>query len=70
MFGIPDWALGVGFILVAVSIAKALAGEIQKTSRNPRLYVQVNTGAEPQKAGIAPADADAFDEFRRGPGAW
>jgi pyridoxal phosphate enzyme (YggS family) len=41
-------------------IAKALASEIQKTSRHPRLYVQVNTGAEPQKAGVLPQDADAF----------
>jgi PLP dependent protein len=41
-------------------IAKALASEIQKTSRHPRLYVQVNTGAEPQKAGVLPQEADAF----------
>jgi PLP dependent protein len=41
-------------------IAKALAGEIQKTSRHPKLFVQVNTGAEPQKAGILPQEADAF----------
>jgi pyridoxal phosphate enzyme (YggS family) len=43
-------------------IAKALASEIQRTSRHPRLYVQVNTGAEPQKAGILPHEADAFIE--------
>ena len=41
-------------------IAKAFASEIQKASRHPRLYVQVNTGAEPQKAGILPQEADAF----------
>jgi hypothetical protein len=41
-------------------IARALAREIQKTSRHPRLYVQVNTGAEPQKAGIMPQEADRF----------
>jgi PLP dependent protein len=41
-------------------IAKALAAEIQKTSRHPRLYVQVNTGVEPQKAGIPPHEADRF----------
>ena len=41
-------------------IAKALAEEIQKTSRHPKLFVQVNTGAEPQKAGILPQEADAF----------
>ncbi len=28
MFGIPEWALGVGFIIVAVSIAKALGGRL------------------------------------------
>ncbi|MDQ6870179.1 MAG: YggS family pyridoxal phosphate-dependent enzyme [Pseudomonadota bacterium] len=41
-------------------IAKTLASEIQRTSRHPRLYVQVNTGAEPQKAGILPQEADRF----------
>ncbi|MGA7383445.1 MAG: YggS family pyridoxal phosphate-dependent enzyme [Methylocella sp.] len=41
-------------------IAKALASEIQRTARHPRLYVQVNTGAEPQKAGILPQEADRF----------
>jgi pyridoxal phosphate enzyme (YggS family) len=41
-------------------IAKALAAEIQRTSRHPSLYVQVNTGAEPQKAGILPREADRF----------
>jgi pyridoxal phosphate enzyme (YggS family) len=41
-------------------IAKALASVIQRTARHPRLYVQVNTGAEPQKAGILPHEADAF----------
>jgi PLP dependent protein len=42
------------------SIAEALAKEFRKTERRPKLYVQVNTGEEPQKAGIAPQDADAF----------
>lgn len=41
-------------------LAKALADEAQKAGRCPRLYVQVNTGEEPQKAGVAPPDADAF----------
>jgi hypothetical protein len=41
-------------------LAGALAQEIQRQGRAPRLYVQVNTGEEPQKAGIAPAAADAF----------
>jgi PLP dependent protein len=41
-------------------IAAALAEAIAKTGRKPRLFVQVNTGAEPQKAGIAPGEADGF----------
>jgi pyridoxal phosphate enzyme (YggS family) len=41
-------------------IAEALAKEIQRAGRHPKLYVQVNTGAEPQKAGILPEEADAF----------
>jgi pyridoxal phosphate enzyme (YggS family) len=42
------------------SICEALAKEIEKQNRAPELFVQINTGEEPQKAGIAPADADAF----------
>ncbi|WP_442754372.1 YggS family pyridoxal phosphate-dependent enzyme [Methylocystis sp. JAN1] len=41
-------------------IAAALAGEMKKQGKRPRLFVQVNTGAEPQKAGVPPEDADAF----------
>jgi pyridoxal phosphate enzyme (YggS family) len=41
-------------------LARALAGEMQKQGRSPRLYVQVNTGEEPQKAGVIPPEADAF----------
>jgi pyridoxal phosphate enzyme (YggS family) len=41
-------------------IAAALADAMIKSGKKPRLFVQVNTGAEPQKAGIAPRDADAF----------
>ncbi len=41
-------------------IAGALAKEIQKQGRAPKLFLQVNTGAEPQKAGVLPEDADAF----------
>jgi PLP dependent protein len=41
-------------------IAAALADAMDKTGKRPRLFVQVNTGAEPQKAGVAPAEADAF----------
>ncbi|UFZ02175.1 YggS family pyridoxal phosphate-dependent enzyme [Bradyrhizobium ontarionense] len=42
------------------SLCAALAKEIAAQNRHPQLFVQINTGEEPQKAGIAPADADAF----------
>lgn len=41
-------------------LAGALADACAKAGRSPRIYVQVNTGEEEQKAGVAPADADAF----------
>jgi len=41
-------------------LARALAEEMARQGRTPRLYVQVNTGEEPQKAGVIPPDADAF----------
>ncbi len=43
-------------------IAAALASEIRKQGKSPKLYVQVNTGLEPQKAGIPPQEAVAFVE--------
>jgi pyridoxal phosphate enzyme (YggS family) len=47
-------------------LARTLADAVQAFGRAPRLYVQVNTGEEPQKAGVAPTDADAFiDRLRR-----
>lgn len=42
------------------SLCEALAKEIGKQDRRPDLFVQINTGEEPQKAGVAPSDADAF----------
>ena len=42
------------------SIAAALAKEIARQGRAPRLFIQVNTGEEEQKAGVAPGEADAF----------
>jgi pyridoxal phosphate enzyme (YggS family) len=42
------------------SICEALAKEIKSQGRHPELFVQLNTGEEPQKAGIAPSEADAF----------
>lgn len=41
-------------------LAGALADACARAGRSPRMYVQVNTGEEEQKAGVAPADADAF----------
>jgi pyridoxal phosphate enzyme (YggS family) len=41
-------------------IAHALAEAMAKTGRRPRLFVEINTGAEPQKAGVLPEDADVF----------
>jgi len=48
-------------------LARVLADEIQRQGRAMRLYVQVNIGQEPQKAGIAPVEADAFIAACRGP---
>jgi pyridoxal phosphate enzyme (YggS family) len=50
-------------------IARALAAEMKLQRKSLRLYVQVNTGLEPQKAGIAPDDTPSFvslcrDELR------
>jgi PLP dependent protein len=42
------------------SICEALAKEIKSQRREPQLFVQINTGEEPQKAGVAPGEADAF----------
>lgn len=41
-------------------LAAALAKEMEKLGRRPACYIQVNTGEEPQKAGILPKDVDAF----------
>ncbi len=42
------------------SLAEALGKEIAKQARKPTLFVEINTGAEPQKAGVLPENADAF----------
>jgi len=47
-------------------LAETIAREAQRLGRQPRLYVEINTGEEPQKAGLAPADADAFIARCRG----
>jgi hypothetical protein len=43
-----------------VRLAEALAREVQRGGRRPDCLIEVNTGEEPQKAGVLPADADAF----------
>jgi pyridoxal phosphate enzyme (YggS family) len=42
------------------SLCEALATEIARQARAPLLFVEINTGAEAQKAGVLPQDADAF----------
>ncbi len=46
-------------------LARALADEMARSARRPDCLVQVNTGEEPQKAGVMPAEADAFIEACR-----
>ena len=41
-------------------IAAALAREIDRAGRRPRLFIEINTGGESQKAGVLPEEADAF----------
>jgi hypothetical protein len=42
------------------SLCEALAKEFRIQTRRPQLFVQLNTGEEPQKTGVAPAEADSF----------
>jgi pyridoxal phosphate enzyme (YggS family) len=42
------------------SLAEALGKEIAKQERTPLLFVEINTGAEPQKSGVLPEEADSF----------
>ncbi len=46
-------------------LARVLAEALEQTGLRPRLFVQVNTGEEPQKAGLAPADTEEFVELCR-----
>lgn len=46
-------------------LAKALADEMKRSGRRPKCLIQVNTGAEPQKSGVLPPEADAFIESCR-----
>ncbi|HTW35540.1 MAG TPA: YggS family pyridoxal phosphate-dependent enzyme [Rhizomicrobium sp.] len=46
-------------------LAHALRAEIDRLGRAPTLFIQVNTGEEPQKAGVAPQEAPAFLHLAR-----
>lgn len=47
-------------------LARTLAKEIAATGKSPELFIQVNTGLEPQKAGVPPQDVDQFVQTCRG----
>ncbi len=47
------------------NLAEALAKAIRKAGRSPKLYVEVNIGQEPQKAGTAPKDLEIFLKYCR-----
>jgi pyridoxal phosphate enzyme (YggS family) len=56
-------ALGIFDVIESVDrprLAQALAREMDRSGRRPPCLIEVNTGEEPQKAGIMPADADGF----------
>jgi pyridoxal phosphate enzyme (YggS family) len=46
-------------------LATALADAVQKQGRSPEILIQVNTGEEAQKSGVAPLEADAFIKAAR-----
>lgn len=46
-------------------LARALAAAFEKTERRPRLLVQVNTGEEPQKGGVAPPELESLLDLAR-----
>jgi PLP dependent protein len=47
-------------------LATVLEQEIRKQNRLLELFIQVNTGEEPQKGGVTPSEADAFIRFCKG----
>ncbi len=47
-------------------LARRIANEVQARGTSPELFIQVNTGEEPQKAGVMPADIDAFIQTCQG----
>ena len=46
-------------------LAQALAAEVARSGRSPRLFVQVNTGEEPQKAGASPTQTPELIKLAR-----
>jgi pyridoxal phosphate enzyme (YggS family) len=48
-----------------IKLADALAGERDKSGKCPRLFLQVNTGEEPQKAGVIPREAASLIDHAR-----
>jgi hypothetical protein len=46
-------------------LARILADETRRQNRQLELFIQVNTGEEPQKTGVAPKEADQFIDFCR-----
>jgi pyridoxal phosphate enzyme (YggS family) len=46
-------------------LARALAKEMAESGRRPVCFIQVNTGEEPQKAGVVPAEADGLIALAR-----
>ena len=46
-------------------IAKAIAKEMKRQGKTPKLFIQVNTGEEEQKAGVLPAETDTFVTYCR-----
>ena len=61
-------ALGLFDVIETVDrpkLAREIAKEAEKTGHMPDCFIQVNTGAEPQKAGVLPEEADAFIESCR-----
>ncbi|MEG6508088.1 YggS family pyridoxal phosphate-dependent enzyme [Methyloligella sp. 2.7D] len=59
---IADWIHSVD----RPKIARAIAAEMKEQERTPKLLIQVNTGEEPQKAGVVPGELGAFLEMCRG----
>ena len=60
--GLFDVIVTVDRESLVVELIKEMPKEMARSGRVPRLLVQINTGDEPQKAGVSPKDADVFIE--------